>query len=94
MTRKEWNLFAVLCPTLLLVQGILLALSGGIACLLHVLLYTPLFSRINLYDFAYSPIWYGEAMFLTLVLSFSVMLLYLKCRIGNYAVVNFRRNRF
>jgi len=74
------------------VQGLLLAFAGGFACALHAMLYVPLFSRINLSEFAYSPLWYGEATVLTLVLSFTVMLFYLKRRIGKYAVVNFRNN--
>ena len=74
------------------VQGLLLAIAGGLACALHAMLYVPLFSHINLYEFAYSPLWYVEATVLTLILSFSVMLLYLKHRVGKYVVVNFRNN--
>lgn len=75
-----------------IVQGVLLAAANGIAVLLHVLLYDVLFSRINLYEFAYSPAMYAQASVLMLALSFAVMLVYLRFRIGNYAVVNFRRN--
>ena len=74
------------------VQGALLTAANGIAVLIHVLLYDVLFSRINLYEFAYTPKTYVQATFLMLALSLTVMLVYLKIRIGNYAVVNFRRN--
>ncbi len=84
------NAKLVLIPAI--VQGVLLAAANGIAVLLHILLYDVLFSRINLYEFAYSPAMYLQASVLMLALSFAVMLIYLRCRIGNYAVVNFRRN--
>ena len=74
------------------VQGALLTAANGIAVLLHVLLYKPLFSRINLYEFTYTPSIYVGAILVMLALSLTVTFVYLKIRIGNYAVVNFRRN--
>ena len=74
------------------VQGALLTAANGIAVLLHVLLYKPLFSRINLYEFTYTPSIYAGAILVMLALSLTVTFVYLKIRIGNYAVVNFRRN--
>lgn len=74
------------------VQGALLTAANGIAVLLHILLYKPLFSRINLYEFTYTPSIYVGATLVMLALSLAVTFIYLKIRIGNYAVVNFRRN--
>jgi|GEM_PF-1680752 len=74
------------------VQGALLTAANGIAVLLHILLYKPLFSRINLYEFTYTPSIYVGATLVMLALSLTVTFVYLRIRIGNYAVVNFRRN--
>lgn len=84
------NSSLVLIPALL--QGLLLLSAELVAVLLHWLLYRPLFSRINLEAFSYPPVAYAEAGLLMLAISFAVMLLYLKYRIGGSSVVNLRKN--
>lgn len=80
----------ILIPALL--QGTLLLGAELLAVLLHSLLYRALFARINLEPFAYSAGMYVQAVGVMLALSFAVMLLYLKRRIGGSTVVNLRKN--
>lgn len=84
------NRSLILIPALL--QGFLLLAAELVAVWIHQLLYRPLFSRINLEAFSYPPVAYAQAILLMLTVSFAVMLLYLKYRIGGSSVVNLRKN--
>lgn len=82
------NMISILCMDMLLV----LIISAVSACAIHQILYQPLFSRINVYEFVYTPELYIYPMMITIAVIMLIQFAFCRFKLKKNVVVNFRKH--
>lgn len=82
------NMISILCIDMLLV----LIISAVSACVIHQILYQPLFSRINVYEFVYTPKLYIYPMMITIAVIMLIQFAFCRFKLKKNVVVNFRKH--